>query len=106
MTDRLAALRTMVANNPGNPSARFGLANELLKAQLFEEAAEQLALYLGQHEDEGNGWIRYADVLYTLGRHDEARTAAQSGIEAATKHRHGTMVAELEERLAWWNDDL
>lgn len=105
MTDRLAAMRTMVAKSPTNPLARFGLANELLKANLFEEAATELAAYLSQHDDEGNGWMRYADVLHTLGRLDEARAAAHQGIDAATRHAHGTMVSELEERLEQWDDE-
>ena len=105
MTDRLAAMRTMVAKSPNNPLARFGLANELLKAKLFDEAATELAAYLTQHDDEGNGWIRYADALYALGRFDDARAAAHKGIDAAMRHRHATMVSELEERLEQWDDD-
>lgn len=101
-TDRLTAMRTMVAKNPNNALARFGLANELLKANLQGEAAEELAAYLAQHDDEGNGWMRYADVLYALGRTGEARAAAHRGIDAAQRYAHGTMVMELEERLESW----
>lgn len=98
MTDRLSTMRAMVAKQPANPLARFGLANELLKAGLHADAVEELAAYLALHDDEGNGWLRYADALHALGRHDEARAACAKGIDAATRHGHGTMVAELEER--------
>ena len=98
MTDRLSTMRAMVAKQPGNPLARFGLANELLKAGLNAEAAEELAAYLALHDDEGNGWLRYADALHTLGPPNEARAACAKGIAAATRHGHGTLVAELEER--------
>lgn len=98
--DRLATMRAMAAKQPANPMVRFGLANELLKANLLDEAVTELAAYLASYDDEGNGWLRYADTLAALGRHDEARQAITSGIAAATRHGHGTLVAELEERLA------
>jgi predicted Zn-dependent protease len=97
--DRLATMRAMAAKQPNNPLVRFGLANELLKANLLEEAAAELGAYLASYDDEGNGWLRYADTLTALGRHDEARQACVKGIDAATRYGHGTLVAELEERL-------
>ena len=101
--DRLSAMRAMVAKQPNNPLARFGLANELLKAQLFAEAEVALADYLASYDDEGNGWLRYADVLHTLGRVADARAAAQTGIDASQRHGHGGMAAELEARLDEWS---
>ena len=97
--DRLATMRSMAAKQPANPMVRFGLANELLKANLLDEAVNELAAYLASYDDEGNGWLRYADTLAALGRHDEARQAITNGIAAATRHGHGTLVAEFEERL-------
>lgn len=98
MTDRLATMRAMAARQPGNALVRFGLANELLKANLLDEAASELKAYLDMYDDEGNGWLRYADTLTALGRHDEARAAVQRGIDAATRYGHGSMVQEFEER--------
>lgn len=102
MTDRLSTMRAMAERQPGNPLARFGYANELLKAGDHAAAAAELAAYLALHDDEGNGWLRYADTLYTLGREDEARAAVTRGTDAATRHGHGTLVAEFEERLEMW----
>jgi predicted Zn-dependent protease len=96
---RIDTFRTMVAKNPGNALARFGLANEALKEGLWEEAREQLVAYLGLHEDEGNGWSRLAEALEKLGRTDEAREALHQGIAASYRFGHGGMAAELEERL-------
>ncbi len=95
-------MRAMVAAQPSNALARFGLANELLKANLLEEAETELGVYLGSYDDEGNGWLRYADVLYALGRAPAARDAATKGIEASRKFGHGSMVAEFESRLEDW----
>jgi predicted Zn-dependent protease len=99
---RLDAMRSMVANQPNNPLARFGLANELLKAGLHADAEVELAAYLAAYDDEGNGWLRYADVLATLGRTADARVAATRGIEAAQRFGHGALVNDLEARLEEW----
>ncbi|MEN9818115.1 MAG: hypothetical protein RLZ32_1995 [Gemmatimonadota bacterium] len=102
MTDRLATMRAMAEKQPRNPLARFGYANELLKAGEHAAAVAELEAYLGMHDDEGNGWLRYADLLHGLGREAEARAAVARGTDAATRHGHGTLVAEFEERLEAW----
>ena len=98
-TSRLEAMRAMVAKNPSNALARFGLANEALKAQLYEEAAENLREYLDRHDDEGNGYGRLAEALIKLGRIDDARQALHRGIDASRRFGHPGMVNEFEARL-------
>ena len=88
----------MVARAPENALARFGLANELLKAREWAEAAEQLEAYLARHDDEGNGWGRLADAYLELGRTAEAREALRKGVLAAERFGHPTMAAEFEAR--------
>ncbi|MBU6365346.1 MAG: tetratricopeptide repeat protein [Gemmatimonadetes bacterium] len=102
MTSRLDTMRAMAEKQPGNPLARFGYANELLKTGDHAAAAAELAAYLAMHDDEGNGWLRYADTLRQLGREEEARAVVARGMDAATRHRHQTLVAEFEERLEAW----
>lgn len=96
---RLEAFRAMVAKNPANMQARFGLANEALKAGALEAAAEHYIAYLAGFDDEGNGYGRLAGVLEQLGRTDDACEALRRGIDAANRHGHPSMAAELEERL-------
>jgi predicted Zn-dependent protease len=98
-TPRLETMRAMVAKNPTNALARFGLANEALKAHLYEEAAEHLRVYLASHADEGNGYGRLAEALIKLGRIDEARGALRDGIDASRRFGHPGMVNEFEARL-------
>ena len=96
---RIDTFRQMVAKNPGNALARFGLANEALKEERWDEAREQLEAYLGLYDDEGNGWSRLAEALEKLGRVDQAREALRTGIAASQRFGHAGMAAELEERL-------
>ena len=98
-SQRLDAMRAMVAKNPNNALARFGLANEAMKAQLYDEAAEQLRIYLASHDDEGNGYGRLADALVHLGQLDEAREALRRGVDAAQRFGHPTMANEFEARI-------
>jgi predicted Zn-dependent protease len=96
---RLDTMRAMAAKQPTNALIRFGLANELLKENLLEEAVTELAAYLASYDDEGNGWLRYADALAALGRREEAKAASRKGIDAAQRYGHGTLVMEFEERF-------
>lgn len=102
MVDRLEAMRAMVARAPDNALARFGLANELLKAGHREEGAKELGAYLERYDDEGAGWLRYADTLYALGRSDDARAAITRGTDAAARFGHGALLNEFEARLDEW----
>jgi E3 SUMO-protein ligase RanBP2 len=100
MTSRLDALRSLVARSPQNAAARFGLATELLKAELWDEAREQLEAYLAMHDDEGNAWGKLADACEKLDRPEDAQAALRKGIEASQRHGHPGMAAEFEERLS------
>lgn len=103
-TTRLDTFRQMVARNPENALARFGLANEALKAELWQEAAAQLQAYLAAFDDEGNGWGRLAEALHRLGRTDEARAALEQGIAASRRFGHPGMASEFEMQLDEMDD--
>jgi thioredoxin-like negative regulator of GroEL len=97
--DRIQTFRTMLERQPEHAMARFGLATELAKTGEHAEAAEHFATYLAAHDDEGNGWLRYAECLVQLDRSDEAREAITRGIDAANRHRHASLVDDLESML-------
>lgn len=96
---RLESFRAMVAGNPDNPLARFGLANEALKAELWGEAVDNLQAYLASYDDEGNGYGRLAQGLERVGRTEEARQALRDGIAAAHRFGHPGLANELSARL-------
>ena len=96
---RLDTFRAMVARNPGNPLARFGLANEAYKERLYEEARENYEAYLAASDDEGNAYGKLGEVLLALGRTDEARAVYARGVDAARRFGHPGMVGDLEARI-------
>jgi predicted Zn-dependent protease len=97
--DRIATFRAMVAKRPDDMLARFGLANELLKAREWAEAAEHLRRYLDGYDDEGNGWGRLGEALAALGDTAGAADALRRGIAASRRFGHAGMANELEARL-------
>ena len=101
---KLDAFRQMVAKNPANPLARFGLANEALKATLYDEAREHLEAYLAVYDDEGNGYGRLAEALEKLGRTNEAKEVLRRGIAASHRFGHPGMASEFEARLEEMNE--
>jgi predicted Zn-dependent protease len=99
LSDKIEAFRKMVAKDPTNVLAKYGLANEAMKAGLYDEAREQLTAYLAVYDDEGNGFGRLAEALLHLNQTEEARDALRRGIAAAKRFGHPGMAADLEERL-------
>ena len=99
---RIEIFKKMINDDPNNTTIRFGLANELLKLERFEEAANELKAYLSQTDDQGNAYGKLAQALERLGRVEEAREAYQQGIIAANRHRHPGMAQDFEMAL----DDL
>ncbi len=93
---RLETFRTMVARQPDHAMARFGLATELAKAGEHAEAVVHFEAYLKANDDEGNGWLRYAECLHELDSDGEAREAIARGIEAARRYQHLSLVGDLE----------
>jgi predicted Zn-dependent protease len=94
----------MVSRQPENALARFGLANEALKAGLYDEARQHLEVYLEKYDDEGNGYGRLADALAHGGRTAEAKDALRRGIEASHRFGHPGMAAEFEARIEELDD--
>jgi len=99
MSSRIEVFRNMIAKDPANLLAHYGLANEALKEGLWEEARAHLETYLAGSDDEGNGYGRLAAALESLGRPDEARVVLRKGIESAQRFGHAGLAGELEERL-------
>lgn len=89
----------MLESDPENTLVRFGLANEYLKAERYEEAIAAFNDYLQRADDEGAAFGMLARAYEKAGRRDEAREAYQRGIEAAQLHGHPSMADEYRTTL-------
>lgn len=93
--DRLTYFADLASREPAESRARYGYANELYRAERWDDAVEELRAYLALADDEGNAWGRLADALTRLGRVDEAADAYLAGIDQAMKYGHTGMADEF-----------
>ena len=93
---RLEALITMLPEEPNDPMLRYMLANEYFKAAQYNDAIEQIEVYLSLKEDEGAVFRLLAQSYQKTDRPEEAKKAYQRGIEAANKHGHPGMAEEFQ----------
>ncbi len=96
---KIETLKALVEKNPDNPLGRYGLANEYLKLEIYEDAIEQIEAYLKLKDDQGAVYRMLGEALLKLGRKEEAKEAYRKGIEAANRHGHPGMAQEFEETL-------
>ena len=98
---RLDLLKNMVAQNPNDSFARYGLAMELAKAGNLEQAMEQYRGLLAVNPNYAAAYYHGGQTLTKLGRLDEARALYREGIEATTRigdlHTRGEIEAALSE---------
>ncbi|HJU55766.1 MAG TPA: tetratricopeptide repeat protein [Pyrinomonadaceae bacterium] len=99
MESRIDTFKQMLESDPDNVLVRFGLANEYLKAELYEEAIAALKDYLQRADDEGAAFGMLARALEKTGRREQAREAYQRGIEAANLHGHPSMAEDYRMTL-------
>jgi predicted Zn-dependent protease len=98
-TSRIDTFKQMLESDPENTLVRFGLANEYLKAERYEEAIAALNDYLRRADDEGAAFGMLARAYERTGRRELAREAYQRGIEAANLHGHPSMAEDYRMTL-------
>lgn len=99
--DRISTLNEVLAQDPNNAFARYGLAMEYANAEKAEQALEEFGKLLAAHPDYAAGYFMAAQTLVKVDRLDEARTMLQDGIAAAHRkgdsHAAGEMQGMLDE---------
>lgn len=94
-------LTEVLAGNPTDAFARYGLAMEYSKAGQTEAALAEFQKLLEQHPDYTAGYFMAAQTLAAAGRTDEARKMLQDGIASAARtgnqHAQSEMQAMLDE---------
>ena len=85
MNERLELLRKILAQDPKNTLARYGLAMEYGKSGRLEDAVTEYRELIAHNPDYAYAYYQGGQALERLGRIEEARAMYQQGIEAASR---------------------
>lgn len=99
--DRIAMLTEILAGNPEDAFARYGLALEYSKTGQIEQALQEFKTLLEKNPDYTPGYFMTAQTLAGANRVAEAKRMLVDGITSARRtgntHAQGEMTAMLEE---------
>ena len=99
--DRIAMLTEILAGNPGDAFARYGLALEYSKAGDVGRALAEFKTLLEKNPDYTPGYFMAAQTLAGADRVPEAKRMLVDGIASARRtgnaHAQSEMTAMLEE---------
>ncbi|MGO4883302.1 MAG: tetratricopeptide repeat protein [Bryobacteraceae bacterium] len=100
MSNRLEVLKNMLAQNPNDSFARYGLAMEYANSGDLENAIGEYRALLALHPDYSAAYYHGGQALEKLGRRDDARALYRQGIEATTRigdlHARSELQAALD----------
>jgi tetratricopeptide (TPR) repeat protein len=99
MSDRINALKEMLAEDPRNSFVRYGLAMEYTKSGALEQAIAEFRTLIEADPDYGAAYYHGGQTLERLGRVEEARDIYEKGIEATTRTRDSHTRSELQGAL-------
>lgn len=92
-------LNEVLAQDPSNAFARYGLAMEYSNCGKVEQALEEFKKLLSSNPDYAAGYFMAAQTLMKEDRRDEARTMLENGIIAAQRKGDGHAQAEMQAML-------
>ena len=98
--DRIALLTEVLAQNPSDAFARYGLAMEYSNSGDVERAMDEFGRLLTVHPDYTAGYFMAAQTLAKANRVEEARKMLVDGIASAKKTGNVHAQSEMEGRLA------
>jgi Tfp pilus assembly protein PilF len=94
---RLEILRNMVAENPANTFARYGLAMEYVKAGSLEAAVAEFQQILATDPQYSAAYFHGGQTLEKMGKLEEARDYYRRGVAAARDpHARSELQAALD----------
>ena len=89
----------MVANNPQDSFARYGLAMEYANSGDLERAVAEYRTLIGFNPDYSAAYFHGGQALEKLGRVEEAREVYEKGIEATSRTGDQHTRSELQAAL-------
>ena len=97
--DRVAMLQEILAENPADAFARYGLAMEYSNRGETETALAEFAKLLSAHPDYTAGYFMAAQTLARAGRNDEAKKMLRDGIASAQRTNNQHALSEMQQML-------
>ena len=97
--DRIEALKNMLAQNPADSFARYGLAMEHVRAGAMDQAVAEFRALLEINPDYAAAYFHGGQALEKLGRVEDARAFYQKGIEVTARTGDGHTRSELQAAL-------
>jgi Flp pilus assembly protein TadD len=98
-TNRIEVLKTMVAQNPADAFARYGLAMELVKSGELESAVSEFRSLLDHNPNYAAAYFHGGQVLEKLGDVEQARVFYQKGVEVTGRTGDQHARSELQAAL-------
>ncbi len=98
--DRVAMLTEILAQNPNDAFARYGLAMEFSNSGDIENAMQEFHKLLAAHPDYTAGYFMAAQALAKSNRAEEAKKMLSDGIVCAARTGNGHARSEMEATLA------
>ena len=92
-------LQEILAENPADAFARYGLAMEYSNRGETETALAEFAKLLGTHPDYTAGYFMAAQTLARAGRNDEAKKMLRDGITSAQRTNNQHALSEMQQML-------
>jgi predicted Zn-dependent protease len=98
--DKIAMLTDILAQNPNDAFARYGLAMELANQNQTDAAITEFDRLLSAHPDYTAGYFMEAQTLVKAGRGEEAKVRLSEGIASARRTGNQHALNEMEALLA------
>jgi Tfp pilus assembly protein PilF len=97
--DRIAMLAEILASNPSDAFARYGLAMEYSNQGNVAQAMEEFGKLLSAHPDYTAGYFMAAQTLAKAARIDDAKQMLRDGIASAQRTGNAHAQSEMEGML-------
>ena len=97
--DKIAGLKEILAFDPKNSFARYGIAMELAARSEFEAALAEFDALLANDPDYTAGYFMSAQTLVKAGRTQEAIERLKAGVGCAARSGNSHALSEMQGML-------
>ena len=97
--DKIASLKEILAQDPANAFARYGLAMEYVGRGKTDAAMAEFDRLLKDHPEYTAGYFMAAQTLARAGREADAKQRLVDGVACARKAGNGHAVSEMQAML-------